>query len=807
MKSAIAKTFKSLFTRHQAIEIRIKTKQGMSGWFFGKNSSKEILGLIERHDGIADAIYVTLNPIKPEALSRTGEQRSALTKDADIDRRYFILVDVDPVRPADVSSTGEEKENSLIVISKVEQYLKSCGWPDPYTADSGNGYHLIYPCDMENNEESTKLVRAFLNELSNKFSDEHAKVDTVVYNAARIVKLYGTIAKKGEETDERPHRRSMLLSVGSSDELVTPEMLRSFAAVPVAEEPKKKPAASAPIAGASNMKYVLTALQDAVNKVQNAPSGERNNTLNNEAFSIAQFVGSGQLSEPMAWHALSDAAEVNGLDTNEIDATLHSAFSKGKLKPRYAPEVKQRSVAAPEPVRAPETIDPDTGEIIQQSDEPTKYHALSQEAWEEFNSQWVYIESSKTFIHLKTMRQLTVDAFNMTHAALFASYMPAEAGKKPNAALYLMKDQAGAAVHNTMYLPTMWNGNPIFEIDGIRYLNTYNEIGTPKIDENWQQHDAWQICLNHLKTILPNDWMDVLMFMAHNVQYPGKKILWAPIIVGIQGDGKTVLAKIMAAAMGAKNTKVVGLQATRSEFNSWAEGSCLAVFEEIRAPGHSRHDFMNKLKELITNDVIDVVAKGRDGRNVVNTQNYMALSNFRDALAIDEHDRRWGVFFTKFKDRAEVVATFDQDYWSRLNDYAIKGFPSVLRGWLLSIDLASFDRNAGPKMTDAKMLMAKNSMNENTQSVQEAIEIGGRGVSKQIVSTRCLTSLIGDLERTSINTSRLSSALQSLKFKNAGIVKWDRGTHRVWVPESMELKEGDSLTATLRSLLDDTMHR
>lgn len=804
MKSAIAKTFKSLFTRHQAIEIRIKTKQGMSGWFFGKNSSKEILSLIERHDGNADAIYVTLNPINTNALTRSGEQRSALTKDADIERRYFILIDVDPVRPADVSSTEEEKNNSLIVIQQIEQYLTAQGWPAPAIADSGNGYHLLYSCDMENSEESTKLVRAFLNELSNKFSDEHAKVDTVVYNAARIVKLYGTIAKKGEETDERPHRRSMLLSAGLSDELVTPEMLRAFAAVPVTEESKKKPAASVAIAGASNMKYVLTALQDAVNKIQNAQSGERNNTLNNEAFSIAQFVGSGQLSEPMAWHALSDAAEVNGLDTNEIDATLHSAFSKGKLKPRYAPEVKQRSVAAQAAARPPETIDPDTGEIVQQSDEPTKYHALSQEAWEEFNSQWVYIESSKTFIHLKTMRQLTVDAFNMTHAALFASYMPAEAGKKPNAALYLMKDQAGAAVHNTMYLPTMWNGNPIFEIDGIRYLNTYNEIGTPKIDENWQQHDAWQICLNHLKTILPNDWMDVLMFMAHNVQYPGKKILWAPIIVGIQGDGKTVLAKIMAAAMGAKNTKVVGLQATRSEFNSWAEGSCLAVFEEIRAPGHSRHDFMNKLKELITNDVIDVVAKGRDGRNVVNTQNYMALSNFRDALAIDEHDRRWGVFFTKFKDRAEVVATFDQDYWSKLNDYAIKGFPSVLRGWLLSIDLASFDRNAGPKMTDAKMLMAKNSMNENTQSIQEAIEIGGRGVSHQIVSTKCLNDILINLERSSINTSRMSHSLQSLKFKNAGVVKWEGWPHRVWVQEDIELKGGSKDTDMLRQMLVDT---
>lgn len=805
MKSAIAKTFKSLFTRHQAIEIRIKHNGSMSGWFFGKNSSKEILSLIERFDGNAEAIYVTLNPIKTDALTRSGEQRSALTKDADIERRYFILIDVDPVRPADLSSTEEEKNNSLDVIKQIEIYLTAQGWPAPAIADSGNGYHLLYSCDMENSEESTKLVRSVLNELSNRFSTEQAKVDTVVYNAARIVKLYGTIAKKGVHTEERPHRRSMLIEAGSSGELVTPEMLASL--IPAAEEPapqlpKKKP--SEIVKNSSlNSKYLMNALHDAVTKVQNAPSGQRNSTLNSEAFSIAQFVGSGQISETMAWQSLTEAAESNGLLPNEIDATLHSAFSKGKLKPRYAPEAKQRAVANPEPSYAPTgSIDPDTGEITTDSS-----HSGSMDAWQTLLTQWVYIESTKTFINLQTMRQLTVEAFNMTHAALLSAYDPAAAGKKPNAALYLMKDHAGRAVHNTMYLPTMWNGNPIFEIDGIRYLNTYNDIWTPKTDDSWHQHDAWQICEQHLRNILPNDWREVLMFMAHNVQFPGKKILWAPIIVGIQGDGKTVLAKMMAAAMGAKNTKVVGLQATRSEFNSWAEGSCLAVFEEIRAPGHSRHDFMNKLKELITNDVIDVVAKGRDGRNVVNTQNYMALSNFRDALAIDEHDRRWGVFFTKFKDRSEVISTFDHDYWSRLNDYAIKGFPSVLRGWLMSIDLSSFDRNAGPKMTEAKIAMAKNSMNEHTQSVQEAIEIGGRGVSREIVSTRCLSTLLGDLERTSINTSRMSSALQTLKYKNAGIVKWDRGTHRVWVPESTVLKEGDSMTATLRSLLDDTMHR
>lgn len=444
------------------------------------------------------------------------------------------------------------------------------------------------------------------------------------------------------------------------------------------------------------------------------------------------------------------------------------------------------------------------GDVATRQNAALDLNPLSQEAWLDFTTGWVYVEDSKRFIHLKTMRQLTSDAFNMAHAAVFAAHAPVEAGKKPNAALFLMKSSLCPVVHNTMYLPVMFNGDQIFAIDGIRYLNTYSDIWTPKTDENWQQHDAWQICLNHIKEILPDDWNDVLMFMAHNVQHPGRKILWAPIIVGVQGDGKTVLSKIMAAAMGPKNTKVVGMQATRSDFNSWAEGSCLAVFEEIRAPGHSRHDFMNKLKELITNDVIDVTAKGRDPRNIVNTQNYMALSNFKDALAIDEHDRRWGVFFTRFKNHTEVADSFDQAYWAKLNDYAIKGFPEVIRGWLLNVDISGFDRNARPKITDAKRMMTTSSMSEHAQSVKEAIDHGLKGLSNDVVSTSCLNEALIRIDRMAINTSRMSKALESLGYKKAGFVKWESSTHRVWVREDMEIDGSSKSRDKIRDLLNET---
>ena len=46
-----------------------------------------------------------------------------------------------------------------------------------------------------------------------QFSDESVKVDLTTFNAARIWKLYGTLAAKGDDIASRPHRLARLLDV------------------------------------------------------------------------------------------------------------------------------------------------------------------------------------------------------------------------------------------------------------------------------------------------------------------------------------------------------------------------------------------------------------------------------------------------------------------------------------------------------------------------------------------------------------------------------------------------------------------
>jgi len=78
-------------------------------------------------------------------------------------------------------------------------------------ADSGNGAHVCVRIDEPNDPATTVLLRRCLAALDLIFSTEAVRVDLTTYNAARIWKLYGTLSKKGDDTRDRPHRRSCLL--------------------------------------------------------------------------------------------------------------------------------------------------------------------------------------------------------------------------------------------------------------------------------------------------------------------------------------------------------------------------------------------------------------------------------------------------------------------------------------------------------------------------------------------------------------------------------------------------------------------
>jgi len=150
-------------------------------------------------------VYYVMNPIRQDF-------ESGSVKDKDIECRDLLLIDIDKVGHKGESSTDEELEAARLLSEKIADYLDSEGWDKPIQMMSGNGYHLYYILDELPNDEKTKeLVEGALRELADKFNNDIVAVDTVVYNASRITKAPGTIAHKGPNTTERPHRMAVVL--------------------------------------------------------------------------------------------------------------------------------------------------------------------------------------------------------------------------------------------------------------------------------------------------------------------------------------------------------------------------------------------------------------------------------------------------------------------------------------------------------------------------------------------------------------------------------------------------------------------
>lgn len=210
----IEKNLNFLFPDCKGLEVRMLKvpKEGtVSGYY---TNYKKLEDDVEKYNGKTN-VFFTLNELNEGIISRSSNHLKSYatitTKDEEIIRRRYVLIDVDAKRPTGVSSTDIEHKKALELADEIKNHLKEEGFGCLISCDSGNGGHLLVPVDMDMDKDNNELIRNFLLVLDEKFTNEHAEVDITTYNPARICKLYGTVAVKGDSTDERPHRKSCIL--------------------------------------------------------------------------------------------------------------------------------------------------------------------------------------------------------------------------------------------------------------------------------------------------------------------------------------------------------------------------------------------------------------------------------------------------------------------------------------------------------------------------------------------------------------------------------------------------------------------
>lgn len=398
---------------------------------------------------------------------------------------------------------------------------------------------------------------------------------------------------------------------------------------------------------------------------------------------------------------------------------------------------------------------------------------------------YVYIQLDETFYNTRTRLSLTTNGFNQSFSRFMLTRSELLENKSvpehiPSAmALNVFKIPT---VANKMYMP---GEDDLFSVNGVPYVNFYSTDGLPEIPEIISA--SGQRCIDrllaHIEHLFLNsqDGLYLLDWMTYIVQ-SGSRVSWAPVIQGVQGDGKTWFAELLKAVLGMSNVVVIKGKALEEQYNAWAEGHQIVFIEEVRLHGKNRFDAVNNLKTNITNSTVEIRRMRTDIYNVINQSSYFITTNSRDGLPIDHSDTRYFPMFSKWQ-RKEDLAAFmvaHPDYYPDL--YASLNEPGVLRKFFMERTISdNFDARKRAPTSSSRWQMIELAKTEETDAFDIALveEKSKDFCDDMLDSALCGSKMTGYGSSAPIGMA-LNRMLDQAGFTTLGRWKIDGETRRLW---------------------------
>lgn len=284
-------------------------------------------------------------------------------------------------------------------------------------------------------------------------------------------------------------------------------------------------------------------------------------------------------------------------------------------------------------------------------------------------------------------------------------------------------------VDGRLYMP---GRDGIFHEPNGTFANTYPEHEIPEMPKEIVPQDKKNIerVKAHIKHLLKDEREQRLFldWISWVVQNPGKFMRYGVLLQGVQGDGKTFFAEMLRAVMGVSNVRMANADTIiKSNFTEWAVGQCVCCVEEVRLKdgrGIDKWEAINKIKDKIANSVIEIHPKGSAPFNVRNTTSYLMFSNYKDALPLEDNERRYMVLFSRWQRREDIDAFRNENpkYYIRLYE-AIVESPGAIRKWLLDHEQAEdFEPMGVAPETQARKVMVRKSKPEFIQVLDELLD-------------------------------------------------------------------------------------
>ena len=197
------------------------------------------------------------------------------------------------------------------------------------------------------------------------------------------------------------------------------------------------------------------------------------------------------------------------------------------------------------------------------------------------------------------------------------------------------------------------------------FLGTHDAFGNyvckmdkcPETDFNlWtgfqaKRRDTFDPRTQHMIDFLKNIWAggndevyDYLISWFAGLLKPGMNRT-AVAMIAPQGTGKGFFLEFMKLILRQSNVAdMVGIQSITQKHNTAIQGKRVVVINEMSSTRDEFKSNFDKIKSYITDPVINIEPKGVNPYSIDNIGNYLLFTNHRDAIIVEESDRRYAIF-------------------------------------------------------------------------------------------------------------------------------------------------------------------
>lgn len=244
-----------------------------------------------------------------------------------------------------------------------------------------------------------------------------------------------------------------------------------------------------------------------------------------------------------------------------------------------------------------------------------------------------------------------------------------------------------AKVDHTRFLPTKGHLALVPDDFGRKGVNTYKPPVVRRVKGDPTPFIKW------LAALLPDerDQEIMLTVFRHNVQRPGRKMFWAPLIQSEEGAGKGLVKVLMNHALGSPyvhEPNASELIESGGRFTGWMKEKLLIICDEIRVA--EKLDMVEKLKPMITEERIEIQGKGADQVMEDNVANWIFFSNWKDAIPVNRNSRRYAIFYSAIQSPEDLEARgMSGEYFPRMFAWMKGDGAAIVTDWLLRTPIAA----------------------------------------------------------------------------------------------------------------------